>query len=365
MPKVITEYSPFQFLFFRGFFSIYLIHFFLFYFPHLEQMGDEFTLMNLVPKMPVLVTAAALALLLGLGIYRRFVATILFLFWIIECNTLAFQYNPATFMTAFLLLVCATTAGHEPRPEFPGVRVVAYRICWFMFFILVVLDVATAFHFAFDLPAFGIRGDLQFRPPMFWLWARMGASVFFLVLMIYSGTRAFAWLILVGLNLAWLMRFGYHDFSAISLIALVFLYNSRWSTKTPDEKLKPTIFFDGLCVLCNRFAKFVIREDFLKHFYLATIQGKMAKETLPRDKVNNPSTIIYLDDGKLFEKSDAILRILSEIGGLWSFCKIFLIVPKSLRDAIYDFIARNRYNWFGTLNQCSLPTPDQRDIFKD
>ncbi len=356
MPRIITEYTPFQFFFFRIFFSSYLTYFFLVYFP--EQL-------EATQSKPVLYIAAGLAITMGLGFFRRALGFLLFIFWIFECNSLAFHHNPATFMSAFLLLICATTPGPEPAPDFPGIRALPYRLTWFMFIVLVLLDLGTAFHFALDLPAFGIRGEIQYRPPLPWLWTRITASSLFLLFMTYTGTRVLGWMILLVLNFTWMIRFGYHDFSAISLVALVFIFNSRWLTKPADEKLKPIIFFDGYCVLCNRFANYVIREDFAKHFYLAPIQGKTAKETLPREKLINLSSIIYLDSGRTYEKSDAVLHILSEIGGIWTPAKIFFLLPKALRDFVYDVVARNRYNWFGTLNECPLPTPEQRELFKD
>lgn len=76
------------------------------------------------------------------------------------------------------------------------------------------------------------------------------------------------------------------------------------------------------------------------------------------------SFVLY-QNGKVYKRSTAALKVLMLLGGFWKLAGIFWIVPAFLRNAVYDFIARNRYQWFGKFDQCKIPTPEQRSLFLD
>lgn len=128
---------------------------------------------------------------------------------------------------------------------------------------------------------------------------------------------------------------------------------------------KPVIFFDGVCGLCNRTVDFLIRHDTKRHFLFTPLQGKTASEKLPLSLTDEPDTIVYTDGKTLYYKSDAILRILMKIGGVWKVMALCFILPKFIRDFFYDLVANNRYKVFGKKESCRMPTAEEREVFLD
>jgi len=126
---------------------------------------------------------------------------------------------------------------------------------------------------------------------------------------------------------------------------------------------KPVIFFDGVCVLCNGFADFILKWDKKKFFYLAPLQGAHAKKALHQKYYTDLDSIIYLKGKKVHTKSDAILNILLDLGGFWEICLILFVFPKFLRDFIYRHIANKRYKWFGEKDLCRIPLPHEKNRF--
>lgn len=125
------------------------------------------------------------------------------------------------------------------------------------------------------------------------------------------------------------------------------------------------IFFDGVCNLCNGLVQFIIRRDPAGQFRFASLQSQYARQHLlkaGRDP-DGLHSIIVLDGDQLLERSDAVLAIAKHLGGLWPALMIFKVLPRRLRDALYNFIASNRYRWFGRRDQCMIPTPDLRARF--
>ena len=125
------------------------------------------------------------------------------------------------------------------------------------------------------------------------------------------------------------------------------------------------IFFDGVCNLCNRSVQFVIKRDRAKKFRFASLQGKTAALVLKELNIApaDSDSFILLDEKKVYTRSTAALRVLRELGGLWKLLYVFIIVPPFIRDGIYNFIARNRYKWFGKREECMIPTPELKERF--
>ena len=128
---------------------------------------------------------------------------------------------------------------------------------------------------------------------------------------------------------------------------------------------QPIIFFDGVCNLCNASVQFVIAHDKKDQFRFTALQGDYAKEILPQFNADlgKLNTILLLEDGKLYTKSSAALRIARKLNRLIPLLYAFLIVPKVIRDWVYDIIARNRYRWWGRQESCWVPTPDLKNKF--
>jgi predicted DCC family thiol-disulfide oxidoreductase YuxK len=128
---------------------------------------------------------------------------------------------------------------------------------------------------------------------------------------------------------------------------------------------KPVIFFDGVCGLCNRSVDFLIRHDKRRLFLFAPLQGETAAKELSGSFTEQPDTIILKEDLQVYYKSTAVLRILSKIGGVWKLTAAGYIIPRYLRDIIYDIVANNRYKIFGKKESCRIPSPEERKIFLD
>ncbi|AXT63593.1 thiol-disulfide oxidoreductase DCC family protein [Aquimarina sp. AD10] len=133
-----------------------------------------------------------------------------------------------------------------------------------------------------------------------------------------------------------------------------------------EKNHKPIIFFDGICNLCNTWIQFILKKEKYPYFKFASLQSEMAKVILKDHKISKDiTTIVLIKDEKIYHKSDAILHICKHLNYPWYLGKWFLIVPKSLRDFVYNIIAKNRYKWFGKQKQCALMTSDQKLRFLD
>lgn len=126
-----------------------------------------------------------------------------------------------------------------------------------------------------------------------------------------------------------------------------------------------TILFDGVCNLCNGFVQFVIARDPAAHFRFAALSSPAAARLLEEAGVRQPlpDTIILIDDGRVYFRSDAPLRIARGLTFPWPLASAFVVVPRFIRDRVYDFIAARRYRWFGKRDFCMVPTPDSTARF--
>ncbi|MBJ7450064.1 MAG: DUF393 domain-containing protein [Parachlamydiales bacterium] len=125
-------------------------------------------------------------------------------------------------------------------------------------------------------------------------------------------------------------------------------------TKLPEF----IIFFDGTCVACNRFLRFMKHFDKGGRLYFSPLQGETIKKFYPQ-KNEDLDTVIYLRKGKILKKSTAVIYSISDLGQLWCFTKILLVVPRFVRDWIYDYFAKNRYRWFGSCQYVSNTYKDR------
>lgn len=132
------------------------------------------------------------------------------------------------------------------------------------------------------------------------------------------------------------------------------------------ETDKKIILFDGVCNLCNGAIQFVIKHDKKDIFRYAALQSEIGQK-LTQDRGIDTSkldSILVIEPGvAYYSKSEAALEISKAFGGLWPVFQIFKWVPTSLRDVIYDFVAKNRYRWFGKKDQCMIPTPELQAKF--
>lgn len=123
------------------------------------------------------------------------------------------------------------------------------------------------------------------------------------------------------------------------------------------------IFFDGVCGLCNRSVDRLLGMDRKGMFRFAPLQGSTAREKLPPGLADALETVVYLRDDMVLQRSDAALRLLIDLGGWRRIHTVFFLIPRTLRDAVYRWIARNRYRWFGKREICRVPSESERERF--
>jgi predicted DCC family thiol-disulfide oxidoreductase YuxK len=125
------------------------------------------------------------------------------------------------------------------------------------------------------------------------------------------------------------------------------------------------ILFDGVCNLCDTAVQFVIRRDNTNHFLFASLQSEEGKKILAENKLpaNEMNSFFLVENGKVYDRSTAALKVVRKLKGLSRFLYSFIIVPKFIRDGIYQIISKNRYQWFGKKNECMVPTPELRARF--
>ncbi|GAA4453464.1 thiol-disulfide oxidoreductase DCC family protein [Nibrella saemangeumensis] len=124
------------------------------------------------------------------------------------------------------------------------------------------------------------------------------------------------------------------------------------------------VLFDGVCNLCNGAVNFIIDHDPQHRFRYASLQSETGKQLVARHpELAGMDSIVLLSGDQVLSKSGAVLRIASLLSGPWRWLAVFRIVPQSLRDIVYDWVARNRYRLFGRTDACRIPTPELRDLF--
>lgn len=117
------------------------------------------------------------------------------------------------------------------------------------------------------------------------------------------------------------------------------------------------ILFDGVCNLCNASIQFIIKRDKKNLFKFASLQSDVGKSLLAQHHIDGTKmdSVVYIENGKAFTESTAAIRVAGYLGFPWKLLQVFLIVPSMIRNVVYQWIARNRYKWFGKQDSCMLP----------
>lgn len=130
-------------------------------------------------------------------------------------------------------------------------------------------------------------------------------------------------------------------------------------------KKHPIVFFDGICNLCNTSIQLIIKNDRKNKFLFAQLQSDKVKEFLRQQEedFSNTDSILLVTPKKIYTKSSAALKIAKDLKGFYPLLYIFYIIPKPIRDVVYDLIAKNRYKWFGKEESCMIPTAALKNKF--
>ena len=132
------------------------------------------------------------------------------------------------------------------------------------------------------------------------------------------------------------------------------------------EHNKQLILFDGVCNLCNSSVQFVIKRDKKDKFRYAALQSEIGQEIIEKFKIDTSKTdsiILYSNNKGISYKSTAALKIASKLGFPTNILSLFLIITAIIRNVVYDYIAKNRYKWYGKKDHCMIPTPELKSKF--
>lgn len=129
--------------------------------------------------------------------------------------------------------------------------------------------------------------------------------------------------------------------------------------------MKRIVLFDGECNFCDASVQFIIKRDPYEYFQFTSLQSETGKHLSNEYKIpKDVDSLVLIEHGKAYTKSGAALRIAKKLDGLWHLAFLFILVPAPIRDAVYDYVARHRYEWFGKKEEaCMLPTPSERKRF--
>lgn len=132
-----------------------------------------------------------------------------------------------------------------------------------------------------------------------------------------------------------------------------------------DHSRHAVLLFDGVCNLCNRWVNFVIDHDPERYFLLGALQADEAQPYLDAFGADPEEldSVVLIENGQLYTRSTAILRVARRLERPWPVFYALVAIPRPVRDRLYDWVATNRYQWFGTRDQCRVPTPELRSRF--
>jgi len=130
---------------------------------------------------------------------------------------------------------------------------------------------------------------------------------------------------------------------------------------------QPIILFDGVCNFCNSAVNFTLKRNKKANIRFAPLQSEAGQKLLQQYNlpVKDMESFVFIENGKAYQRSTAALKVCRYLRGLWPLSYGLIIVPRFIRDGIYDWIAKNRYKWFGIQQSCMIPTPEVRARFLD
>ncbi len=145
---------------------------------------------------------------------------------------------------------------------------------------------------------------------------------------------------------------------------------SRDSQAGKQENARPVVLYDGVCGLCDRVVQFLLKQDHHHKLTFSPLQSETARKIVgshPAIKSDCETIVFAREDraGKyvISHRSEAVIEIFTHVGGFWSVFSVLRILPLFVRDRMYDWIAKNRYKWFGKLEECRHPKAEEKGRF--
>ncbi len=214
-------------------------------------------------------------------------------------------------------------------------------------------------HLPFSVPE---QSSLPPSIAPFVVWSFLGIQLLALPMMLFRATRRWIWLALFLLQWATLFGLGAPQGTGAFLVLHIFTFNRDWLPPVSKPDGPSIVFFDGVCGLCNRAVDVILEEDIYHRYSFAPVQGETAAD-IDDDTVRSGQSMALQEDGTLYTKSDAVLRIAAGLGGLWRVFSWVRILPRPLRNGVYFLVQKSRYQVFGKHETCRLPTPEERRLF--
>jgi len=395
------KYPAYQFALFRMIFGLYLLVHFLYLIPVAGELWSSagfisdvklnpsygfFPNMLYVWSTPLAVTVfvsvmAMLSFFVMIGFYRRTASVLLWYGWACLFHQNNLILNPGIPMVGWLLLALALIPKGEgwglskadkewamPSILFWGAWIiagVAYTISGLDKAMAPSWQDGSAITHLLNNPLardYFLRDFFLWMPEVFrqfLTWFTLVLEVVFGLLALFSKTRKWAWIMIMAMHFGILLIVDFPDLTLGVIMLHLFTFDARWFSIAKGERI---IIFDGVCGFCNKSIDALMRLDEDKLFKYTSLQGEYAKKlAIPKGL----DSIIFYDNGTLYYKSTAILKILRSLGGIWILSNIFYIIPKIVRDFIYDIIAKYRYYIFGKMESCRMPTKDEVTLFID
>lgn len=398
----MKNYSPYQFSFFRIILGSYLvIHFtqLFFYAPEIwscegilpdasinPTYGYFPNILNYIDT-PIFIQLFLLLLLVCsvlflFGTLRQIVALIIWYGWVCLFDRNNFISNPGLPFIGWILLCCAAIPSGEPLSLFTrkkdewcfpkvlfigawAIMAVSYSISGFDKFNSPSWRDGTAIIHLLNNPlarGWGLRTFFLSLPNILlhcMTWAILIIEMAFLLLSIFNKTRKWIWILMTLTHFGILLIVDFADLTLGMLMIHWFTFDASWlkANKSDSKKL---VFFDGVCGLCNSFIDFLFKEDKDDVLQFAPLQGETAKKYLQAIDAENLTTLVFYNNGKQYVKSDAVIEILKNIGGVWKLAAVFKIIPKTIRDYGYNFVSKNRIKWFGKHETCRMPSEAEK-----
>lgn len=358
-------------------------------FPNLLAVWDSTTIVR-----AAIILLTVLAILFALGVGRRWIAVLLWYGLACLYNRNLLISNPSLPYVGLVLLLSAcvpvgegwsVTQRRREDWRFPAsARIVAWILLmvgysysgWVKLGSPSWLD-GSALRHVLENPLArptALRELLLALPP--WIlevatWGSLGLELVAAPLALFRRTRPWIWLALVGMQLGILSMIAFADLTLGMVLVHLFVFDPSWLPAKPSVRGRHLVLYDGVCGLCDRSVRFLLEEDRSAILSFAPLQGLVRSEVAARHPLP-PATrtlILVRDFGteteRVLVRSDAILGIARLIGGWLAPAAVLRIVPRRLRDLAYDFVARNRYRWFGQLDSCRVPKPEERERFLD
>ncbi|MBT8348119.1 MAG: DUF393 domain-containing protein [Sulfurovum sp.] len=392
-------YPAYQFALFRVIFGLYLLIHFLYLIPVSGEIWSNSGLISDVKfnltygafpnilylfnsTMAVTFFVSVMALLsffVMIGFFRRTSALLLWYGWACLFHQNNLILNPGLPMVGWLFLALALIPkgegwGVEKIDESWAMPPILYWGAWVIVgvsYTISGIDKAmapswidgSAINHLLNNPLardYFIRDLLLSTPELFrqiLTWSALVLEIGFALLVIFSKTRMYAWFMIIAMHLGILIIVDFPDLTLGVIMIHLFTFDASWF-KTEDKQR--VIIFDGICGFCNRSVDTLIRIDTQKKFHYTSLQGEFMKTLTLNPDIDS---IVFYENGTLYYKSTAILKILRSLGGIWIFTNLFYLIPRVIRDYIYDFIAKYRYKIFGRMESCRMPKDGEEELF--